>query len=215
MLPQFAAAAIWLSTLIIPSTAQGSTYSGACPLLGLTDPQPATGLASSSTIQTGMKELESTILSAINSSSNPMFNVSQTAFSIDIFSLHSEEALFTYHYTPEALISATTVGVKQQDSSTVFRIGSITKMLAQYAFENKAVLEQGNEIDFVDYDQVTVGSLTNHLAGIGRDTVYVPALQAALEQTLSIPAANNSFTSCGDNATIVIGCNRARKFYHQ
>ena len=50
-----------------------------------------------------------------------------TSFSVDVFSTHESTSIFTYHYSAPDLNSAQN-GSKKVSSTTIYRIGSITKV---------------------------------------------------------------------------------------
>jgi CubicO group peptidase (beta-lactamase class C family) len=154
-----------------------------------------------------------------------------TSFSLQLYSLHEADPLFTYHYAAPALAEPTE-GVAAPDSNTVYRIGSVSKLLTVYIYLIKAgdaswndpitkyvpeLTEYANatadvlstdEIDTVGWKEITVGALASQLAGIGRDR----ALPGAVEKSFlayglpPVPAPNASF--CG-TSIIQEPCDRA------
>jgi CubicO group peptidase (beta-lactamase class C family) len=114
-----------------------------------------------------------------------------------------------------------TAGVGTVESNTIYRIGSISKLftvymylitasdasfndpitkyvpeLAQYAQSQAGVLET-DDIDTVIWNNITIGALASHPAGIGRDASFAPIFeQSYLSFGLPpVPLSNASY--CG------------------
>ncbi|KAL2064611.1 hypothetical protein VTL71DRAFT_3748 [Oculimacula yallundae] len=120
------------------------------------------------------------------SSTHGDFDNSSTAFSFDFYSSSDEEPIFQYHYTPPILAEAE-YGVKTVDRNTIYRIGSITKLLTVYTFlltdgdvhfntpitkwipELLAgpVKRTKDPVHEIAWEEVTIGALASHMAGIG------------------------------------------------
>lgn len=136
------------------------------------------------------KSLSSNILQYLHSGGGGFGN-DTTSFSMSIFSVHESSSIFEYHHTAQPSDGATEV-VANVTADTIFSIGSISKVLTVYA-----LLQQERKFHFddpitayipelrdaagpqeqdgpdnvsrVSWDEVTVGSLAGHMAGIGRD----------------------------------------------
>ncbi|KAK9771000.1 putative Beta-lactamase/transpeptidase-like protein [Seiridium cardinale] len=157
-----------------------------------------------------------------------------TTFSVDVYSLHSEESLFTYHYTPELLSSLGTSGVSVVDSNSVFRIGSVSKLwtvflylieagddswnrpITEFVPELAAITERNpsseDQVDNVSWESITVGALASQMSGIGRDSAYSAELAGGLE-SLGLPnQGGNIHSTCGDPARTMLPCNRTAFF---
>lgn len=117
------------------------------------------------------------------------------------------------------------------DLNTIYRVGSVSKLLtvytylaavgdvsfnepvtmyipelAAYAKQNASALNAG-DINLVDWNDVTVGSLASHLAGIARDFAPNIASEASLVQVFgSVPDVKGNF--CGNPAQGHLPCNR-------
>jgi Beta-lactamase len=155
-----------------------------------------------------------------------------TSFSIDIYSAFDNDSLFTYHYSAPALAKSSD-GVRTVDSDTIYRIGSISKLLtvytyllaagdlsfnnpiteyvpelAAYAAKNKNLLKD-NTLEVTDWESITIGALASHMAGIPRDFPGGPAADSLLTDLglPPVPAVNISY--CGE--PLEFPCNREGK----
>lgn len=165
------------------------TVSASCPLLGTSFPVPR-NLSGSSIIQSAIANLTATIHEAgsTGNSSHGIFNTNATSFSIQIFDTKSAEPLLDYHNSAPLLAAASDSGVKTVDANTVYRIGSISKLLTVFTFlleagdslwndpvtdyvpELKAAAQQStNNVNSVRWNEVTLGALASQMAGIPRD----------------------------------------------
>lgn len=113
-----------------------------------------------------------------------------TGISVAVKSIHESGPMLELHYTPPVLDDDSTTTV---DSETIYRIGSLSKLFAvlstltqgQIKMEDpitkyvpellqlkKEAVPVPNDITAVHWDQVTVGSLTSHMSGIGADRMH-------------------------------------------
>ncbi|KAH8894336.1 beta-lactamase/transpeptidase-like protein [Thozetella sp. PMI_491] len=189
----FTGIAAFLSLLLPQGVrSQGNTP---CPILGAYYPIPTT-LASSRHLKNATATIEAQIQEAM---SKGTLDGNTTTLSVEVYSIHDDSPLFTFHYTPEALASQRTAGVAKVDSSTVYRIGSVSKLWTAYLYlitagdsswarpvtdfvpELAAVAQQrrasDNEVDNVSWDTITVGALASHMGGIGRDADWYAGLE--------------------------------------
>ncbi|MCJ1462110.1 hypothetical protein MMC07_000710 [Pseudocyphellaria aurata] len=208
--------------------------SSPCPLRGPDFPPPTTP-SHSHAVQNAKQNLTSSLQAALlNATAYSLQDFNATSFSLDVYSIHEQQSLFTYHFSAPALAHPTQ-GVATVDSNTIYRIGSASKLLtvytylveagdvsfnhpiteyvpelASYAASHAAAL-QSNEIDFVDWNSVTVGALASQLAGIPRD--FAPgATSDAYFSSVGlppVPAVNASF--CGGDQ-VQLPCDRAAFF---
>lgn len=158
-----------------------------CPLLGPVFPLP-TNLANDAAFTAAKNNISSTLQQAI---SNGQFGTD--SISVQIFGVNDARPLFQYAYTSNAI--NTTAGVSKVDENTVFRIASVSKLwmmllflmekgistfqepIANYIPELQAAVANlqhnstmmTDQIDFVQWDQITIGELAGQLAGIPRD----------------------------------------------
>lgn len=175
-----------------------------CRLNGPSFPAPSL-LARSQTIRTATKSLSSLLDTSINAlnSSYGAFDAENTTYSLEIFSIHDQRALFTRQHSSKAL-RASKFGAKQVNSDSVYRIGSLTKLFAAYtsliaagdvvwrdpvtkyipelAKANQIYNASENPIDHVAWSDVTLGDLAAHTAGIGRELGGFRELTGPLSQ---------------------------------
>ncbi|EFR04388.1 beta-lactamase [Nannizzia gypsea CBS 118893] len=170
-----------------------------CSLLGPDVPIPK-AVSQSSAFKDALVSLKKAISDAIGTGKTAYGNLdaSETSFSLDIFSVHEEDALFTYHYDAPELPDPKE-GVKKLDSNSIYRLGSISKLLTMQIFlatvgdisfnepitkyipELAAFATQhaaDDDIDFMDWDSVTIGALASQLGGIPRDIAGSPESDA-------------------------------------
>ena len=169
-----------------------------CPLLGPRFPIP-TSLAASPAIQTGVAGLRTeldTSIATSNTSDNGPTSPNTTSFSIALFapgngnSLPADPFFFQYHHTASGLANSS-AGVKAVDDNSVYRIGPLTQIFTVWTFLVEAgssywddavtkhvpelvdasskLSAQQDPVSYVDWEEVTLGMLASHLAGIGRD----------------------------------------------
>jgi hypothetical protein len=157
-----------------------------------------------------------------------------TTFIVDIYSIHSAESLFTFTFNAPDFSNAS-VGVSEVDDNTVFRIGSMSKLLsvwnfliaagdttwndpvtkyvpelAAYASEHAEDLEASN-VEYYDFDSITLGALASQLSGLNRDFAFGPDSDANFAGLLP-PVAPVNASYCGSTATSqapLFPCDRA------
>ena len=151
--------------------------SKACPPLGAVLPAPQSP-SSSPYIKKAASTLKSTLETRIAS----QFNTS--GLSIAVKSIHEDDSLFTYSFTPPN----PGLGTDEIDLDTVFRIASGSKLFTALAARvndkidlNASVLKYlpglnktagDDEILNMKWEDVTVGSLASHLSGVGVDSKF-------------------------------------------
>lgn len=149
------------------------------------------------------------------------------SFSVDFYSVRDAQPLFTYHHSAPDLANATE-GVQRVDSNTIYRTGSISKVFTVYTYLQNvgdstwnqpitryvpqlaavANATEDSDVDVVKWEDVTVGALASHLAGIARDAALSPMNDAQLTflGLPAVPSVNGSF--CGGNQLIQFPCDR-------
>lgn len=161
-----------------------------CPIYGPTFPYPK-NLANSAIVQSALQNLTNTInadYAAGNSSHGPVDPASGAA--IQIFSLEDQDSPL-YEYYHDGTLLANSTGVKTINGDSIFRIGSVAKLLTVYLV--LAELGDGvwtipitealpelrnrtrsleNPIDYVRWDDITLGGLASHVAGVARDCEF-------------------------------------------
>ncbi|KAG5743555.1 hypothetical protein H9Q70_013730 [Fusarium xylarioides] len=111
--------------------------------------------------------------------------------SVGVKSIYEDEPLLDFHYTPSAMKPKE--GVRKINASTVYRLGSISKVftvLAALRLAEDGVLSMddpvtrwipelahidgshsGDELDVIHWDDIAVGDAAAHLSGLGGDKV--------------------------------------------
>lgn len=165
-----------------------------CPYLGPDFPKP-TYLTHSGTLQRAFTNLTSSLSRATNTgkTSYGTLNASTNSFSLQVFSVQDPVALFQSHHTATNLASLNSSGVEVVDANTVYRIGSLTKLLTIYTFlvqvgdqhfsqpvtnyvpelANVMTNVPGDVLNDVVWSDITLGDLASHLGGIGRDSKFL------------------------------------------
>ena len=166
------------------STGAFAALNGHCPPLGPVLPTPK---------QPSKHEAVPVAAAALQDILNQMTSTyNTTAVAIGVKSIHETDLLFEYTYTPP---NKDKKGVRKVDSDTIFRLGSLTKVfpvlallklkdhgvslddpITKYVPELRALKSQAREdnpIWVVEWDDVTLGSLASHMAGIPSDCEYL------------------------------------------
>ncbi|KAK2689340.1 hypothetical protein QWA68_011448 [Fusarium oxysporum] len=143
---------------------------------------------------------------------------SLSGVSVGVKSIYEDEPLLDFHYTPSTMNPKE--GVKKINSSTVYRLGSISKVftvLAALRLAEDGVLSMndpvtrwipelahrdgshsGDELDVTRWTDITVGDAAAHLSGLGGDmTTDISAFPFDWE-ALGLPklSKNNKAPSC-------------------
>ncbi|KAH7175346.1 beta-lactamase/transpeptidase-like protein [Dactylonectria macrodidyma] len=146
----------------------------ACPPMGAVFPAPQ-----APSQNTAVKKAVSGLKSALDQQTSAQFEA--TALSVGVKSIHEDDPLFTYHFTPPNAGS----GAQEVGDDTMYRIASVSKMFTVLAAlqntdidMNASVLKylpQLNETDTGDpilslnWEEITVAALAGHLSGLGVD----------------------------------------------
>ncbi|OLN94119.1 Beta-lactamase-like protein-like protein 2 [Colletotrichum chlorophyti] len=176
----------------------------ACPPLGPT--LPSAKSPSNSTI---VKEAILTIKKGLE---NFTSTLNYTAISIGVKSIHEEEPLLDWHYTPPKADNRSTAKV---NIDTVYRGGSITKLFTVIAalqngsikgsdpvtkyipqLKTEAVQNEGT-LHFVPWDNITVEDLASHVSGLGGDIATDLAVFPGPWKAMGLPpVANETKPQC-------------------
>lgn len=205
----------------LPSISLAQLDTSNCPLLGPDFPAPV-DLSRSRPISEAQQLTTTAIQRALlNTTGYGGLDANATSFSLQVYSLHATDPLFTYHFSAPALADPTE-GVATVDSNTIYRIASISKLLTVYSYlitagdasfsdpitkyvpelaqyaETNANEPERDDIDTVHWEDITVGALASQLAGIGRDTFVSPVLEQSYASLglPPVPLSNASF--CGE-----------------
>ena len=214
-----------LFSIIILSSAQESSPS--CALLGPDVPPPVNPSKSKNVADArdlGLKAIKQGLL---NSTIFGPLDANGTSVSLQVYSLHESEPIFSFDYSALALKNATS-GVRRVDQNTIYRIGSVSKLLTVYVYliaagdgswndpitqyvPELATAADSDSISTVDWTQVTVGSLASHLGGVARDPPN-HALEDLLAQVGFPPLPPSNASYCGTGLASV-PCNRAGEIW--
>jgi CubicO group peptidase (beta-lactamase class C family) len=169
-----------LSTIYSPFVQATNTIDTNCPLLGPVYPAP-TQIRSSAAVKFGQKAFEDGVRQAF---ATGVIDNATTSFSLRAFSASETESLFDLHYEAPGLNGSLTAGSLNAD--TVYRIGSLTKLVTAYAMLEQfgfgplldsitkhipelAAAAKKNDPLAVSWNDVTIEALMSHMAGIARD----------------------------------------------
>jgi CubicO group peptidase (beta-lactamase class C family) len=167
--------------IVFPAVCYAQT-SPNCPFLGAVFPTPSNVLDSSTAVPQALSELRTTLQQSL---SNGVLENTTTTFYLSAFSTGSK--LFDFAYAAPSLNGSLTSGVL--DENTVFRIGSVSKLLTVYTILAEVGMDYMNDpvtkwvpelaledhrgsinaVEAVDWDDITVGALASQMAGINRD----------------------------------------------
>ena len=184
---------LYSAAFLLPATFAASF--NPCPPLGPVYPAP-TSLPSSPVIQSALSNLKDaldTLVTTGNSTNGPYPPANITTWSVGMFSTNdnSSDPFWQYHYTAPTVANSTD-GVHEANADSVYRVGSITKLFSVYSLivaagdgyweepvtnfvPELAAIAKGDPSEGVEditrlrWEDVTVGDLANHLAGLPRD----------------------------------------------
>lgn len=171
------------------SFASGTFAFAPCPILGPVF-EPPSSLCTAEIFQSGLHNLTTSLDEAIKSSQTPFGPIvsNWTSFSIGIF--NATDTLFSYQYSSPTLQKGTE-GVKEVTEDSIYRVGSGSKLFTAYLFLieagaeywNRAITEflpeleeaskncsaREDAINCIDWNEVTLGAMASHMAGLPRD----------------------------------------------
>ncbi|KAI8945587.1 beta-lactamase/transpeptidase-like protein [Xylaria longipes] len=196
-----------LGAFLLFSNVALAARDGLCPPLGPVVPAPVNP-SSQDSVQAAIK-------TATDRFYNATAEFNTTGVSIAVKSIHEMSPMLELHYTPPVLDNTSTKAI---DLETIYRIGSISKIFAVLSVltEGRMKLEDpiikyvpellqlgreavpvANNITAVNWDQVTIGSLTSHMSGIGADLINDLASFPVDWTQLGLPQlTNSSKTEC-------------------
>jgi hypothetical protein len=221
-------------SLLLVSAQAAQLYTKPCPLIDKNYPIPSK-IATSNYVAAAINSSPSQISSALNATTRyGQYESNTTAFSLQVYSIHDESPLFTYHYTPAALIDQRTVGVELVNSDTIYRLVSVSKLwtvfiyliaggdkswnlpIIDYIPELAAIAQETGQVegspDHVDWTSVTIGALASQMAGIARDAAYSGELAEVLEGYGIPNPGDDAHSTCSDVARDMLTCNRTGMF---
>ncbi|KAK5684575.1 hypothetical protein LTS10_004447 [Elasticomyces elasticus] len=152
-----------------------------CPLLAKQYPSPV-GLAEDPIFKAAIASLDATLDGGAN-----VLPYNETNFSLGIFNPSTDGFVYQYHHS-DAALAASSYGTKSIDADSIYRVGSISKLLTMYIFLlaangdryfNTPVLELVPELkqlasdewnpETPDFSEITIGDLAGQMAGMARD----------------------------------------------
>ncbi|KAF2137390.1 uncharacterized protein K452DRAFT_208381, partial [Aplosporella prunicola CBS 121167] len=156
-----------------------------CPYQGPLFPPPRNPL-STSAIQGAQESFAAQLEDALNGADElgSSLLLNETFFSISVFS--STSSLFTYHHVAApSEVADEGLTSKTLDGDSIYRIGSVSKLLTLYTLLvaqgdvdwNQPITkfvpelsdgETDDELRSIQWEDVTIGALATHLAGISR-----------------------------------------------
>lgn len=149
----------------------------ACPILGSVFPAPES-LRKNAIFRRATRMLDKE-LDALTWSNDTAFEAAKIndSFSIGIFNTEDDHLLHEYHFTGESVASGAQ-GVRKVDANSVYRIGSVSKLLTAYVF----LISEGDS----HWNQPI--------------TRYIPELAKVVNQTKQ---SANGILPCWEHITIV------------
>ncbi|KAF3066495.1 putative beta-lactamase-like 1 [Daldinia childiae] len=154
------------------------------------------------------------------------------SISVQVFSANEPEPLFSLSHTAPNLAHQKSTGVKKVDENTVFRLGSLTKIYTIYSFlinagdklwnepitkyvpELQALANRSDPVNYVAWDELTLGGLASQLTGIPREYALLGELTQSKETRDNViqygfpPLTQDEKPPCGAYPT----CDRAQFF---
>ena len=203
-------------------SAAQTLYNTPCPLLGPVWPA-LSSYADDGGVRHALKTFNQTLQRML--AAGDFGNA--TSFSLDFWS--GPNTLLEYHHSASQL-SKPSAGVSTVNSDTIYRIGSISKLLTVYTYlvnvgfkgwqdlitayvpELATYAATHSQPDTVipswSFDDITVGAIASQLAGIPREFSLTPMST----QFSEIPGTTNPAGNyCGDPNIVVAPCTRAGK----
>ncbi|KAF7596308.1 hypothetical protein BBP40_002452 [Aspergillus hancockii] len=166
---------IYLFAFILTNTARAA---GDCPLFGPVYPPPkqlSSSTACNAAKNTFSGTLDATILSATGSE-NSAFKADTTSWALQIFSARDSALYFNSTTLPRSVTKLWTVFLFLIEKGNA----PFHEPVSQYVPELRAAAEEiqrnatekEDPIDYVRWDEVTIGDLASHLAGISRQYAF-------------------------------------------
>lgn len=152
----------------------------ACPLLGQEYPSPIQ-IKDEATLQAAGRSLDATLNEKVKKAP-----YKETTFSLGMFSTSDDGLVYQYHHTSNAVANSS-YGTNNVDANSVYRIGSVSKLLTMYTW----LIQDGDRrfnhpvADYLpqllkysadswnsvtpDWEEITIGDLAGQMAGLARD----------------------------------------------
>lgn len=176
-----------LWTLVALAFSAKAIKTTGCPLLGPAFPAP-TALSVDPIFRSKAEELTSKLNGAIEDGSLPAIS-----FAVQVFSSEEDESAFGFYHT-DGPVKVGSVGVREVDEDTMFRIGSISKLWTMFLFmtlegtryfhepvskyvpelrTNYSSAQAKDKINYLQWSDMTIGELASHQAGLARDCMMI------------------------------------------
>ncbi|KAF4631598.1 hypothetical protein G7Y89_g6535 [Cudoniella acicularis] len=175
--------------VLVGTSAALQTTTKVCPVLGQVYPVPS-GLSSNEKFQAATKlfdaALNTTLETGISTDGAGPFNA--TTLSIGMFSASEKGLIYQRHYTDPSVRNSK-FGTQNADADSIYRLGSISKLLTVYLFLiregdsrfNDPVTKYIPELAAAassppspngitpNWNEITIGQLASHMSGIATD----------------------------------------------
>lgn len=185
-------ALLLLGASLLPSTVLSAPN---CPPQGPVFEKPR-NFANSAAIKAALSDLNDKF-NARSKDNSPGVLANETSYSIQVFSTDPKTpTVWEWHHTAELMttrLNASSPGVKKAGLDTVYRLGSLAKVFTVYTWlvqdgdskwnepitkyvpELKAAAGKAKEdpVRYVDWDEISVGSLASQMGGIIRDCEFL------------------------------------------
>ncbi|KAM0286425.1 hypothetical protein ACHAQH_000851 [Verticillium albo-atrum] len=226
---------IWMTVIevILCSGLVAGQTTSSCHFIGPVFPPP-TALSTSSIIQDVVSQLNNSLHDMVT---NGIFDSVGLSLFLQVFS--AEKKVFDFGYNPTNSTKSPTSGTP--DENSIFRIGSVSKMLFVYTLLVHSGLanlhdpvtkwvpelaaaanDSANLVEKYQWDQITIGALASHLAGINRGMALIDLVQLfksvgyneSMIEALGLPALQeNEKPTCGpSNIGLLKMCSREAFF---
>lgn len=195
MLNMFSRQVAPVALLLLGHVASQEMELSDCSLLGPIYPMPA-NITASPIIQ----GTQATFIDLLNeafvngTTSLGSFNVVNTSVSIGVFSAHTGEFLSEYHHAGSGPLIQDGLTGGELNADTLYRIGSIGKVLTVYTFMVKLGSKFWSEpvtnfvpelmdarddgpVRSINWSQITLGSLARQMSGLPRDCMLSSSLE--------------------------------------
>ncbi|KAJ9604586.1 hypothetical protein H2200_010699 [Cladophialophora chaetospira] len=187
-----------------------------CGLLGPGYPMPA-NLGKSKAIQDAQKKFSSFLAQAVKNGTTTWgeFDSVNTSISVGVFSTQSDKLLAEFHHIGSKSGNKAHLTGGKLDGDTIYRTGSVGKMLSVYTFLAKlgpsywsdpitkyipelANVPVDNTVRNVNWSEITLGSLAGQMSGLPRDYALGDLSPTPGLTALGFPELKASeITTCG------------------